>query len=107
MTCFTPSTSMAYCRTDRQLRSVCTTTLATLRWTNSSPGARPTISLAGTRLSEQPIHRYSGDCWAARSLKNDGFWAVMRDAQLRLRSKRVWREGTAESYAGRHSVEGR
>mgnify|MGYP003694316245 CR=1 FL=1 len=43
---------MAYCSTERQLRSVCTTTLATLRWTKSSPGARPTISLAGTRLSD-------------------------------------------------------
>jgi hypothetical protein len=46
--------------TDRQLRSVCTTTLATLRWTKTSPGSRPTIWLAGTRESEQPIHRNSG-----------------------------------------------
>ena len=57
MTCSTCSASTAYCSTDRQLRSVWTTTLATLRWTNSSPGSRSTISLAGTRLSEQPIHR--------------------------------------------------
>ena len=48
---------MAYCSTDRQLKSVCRTRFATLRWTNSSPGASPTISFAGTRLSEQPIHR--------------------------------------------------
>ena len=39
MTCPTFSTSTAYCSTDRQFRSVCTTTLATLRWTNSSPGS--------------------------------------------------------------------
>ena len=43
--------------TDRQLRSVCTTTFATLRWTKTSPGSVPVISFAGTRLSEQPIQR--------------------------------------------------
>ena len=31
---------------------------ATFRCTKSSPGSSPTISFAGTRLSEQPIHRY-------------------------------------------------
>ena len=36
-----------------------TTTLAMLRCTNISPGSVPVILLAGTRLSEQPIHRYS------------------------------------------------
>jgi hypothetical protein len=60
MTCFTFSTSTANCITDRQFRSVCTTTLAMLRCTKSSPGSRLTISLAGTRLSEQPIQRYFG-----------------------------------------------
>ena len=72
MTCFTSSTSTAYCSTERQLRSVCTTTFATLRCTNTSPGARPTIWFAGTRLSEQPIQRYSGACRSARSAKNGG-----------------------------------
>ncbi len=38
MMCSTLSTSTANCITDRQLRSLCTTTLATLRWTKSSPG---------------------------------------------------------------------
>ena len=33
------------------------TKLAMLRWTKSSPGWRPAMSLAGTRLSEQPTHR--------------------------------------------------
>lgn len=41
---------------DRQFRSVCTATLAMLRCTNTSPGRRPTIWLAGTRLSAQPMH---------------------------------------------------
>ena len=36
--------------------------LATLRCTNTSPGSRPVIWLAGTRLSEQPIHMYLGVC---------------------------------------------
>ena len=48
-----------------------------LRCTNTSPGARPVIWLAGTRLSEQPIQRYSGDCWCARLLKNSGSAARM------------------------------
>ena len=42
------------------LRSVWTTWFATLRWTNSSPGWQPVTVSAGTRLSEQPIHTYSG-----------------------------------------------
>lgn len=28
--------------------------------------------LAGTRLSEQPIQKYSGDCWFSRRLKKSG-----------------------------------
>jgi hypothetical protein len=52
--------------TDSAFRSECTTTLATLRCTNTSPGSSPVIWLAGTRLSEQPIHRYLGVCCAAR-----------------------------------------
>src|SRR5262245_2311845 len=84
MTCFTFRTSMANCSTDRQFRSVCTTTLATLRCTNSSPGSRPTISLAGTRLSEQPIHRYSGACWRSSRLKKSVSAAILRAAHARL-----------------------
>ena len=53
----------------RQLRSVCTTTLAMLRWTKTSPGARPMIWLAGTRESEQPIHRYFGACCVRQALE--------------------------------------
>src|SRR5579859_6888190 len=87
MTCSTLSTSTAYCSTDRQLRSVCTTTLATLRCTNTSPGMRPMISLAGTRLSAQPIHRYLGDCCSARRLKKSGWARLMPSAQARLLAK--------------------
>ncbi len=72
MMCSTSSTSTAYCTTDRQLRSVWITRFATLRWTNSSPGSRPVRRSAGTRLSEQPIHKKRGFCaWAKRS-KNSG-----------------------------------
>src|SRR3982751_4727809 len=88
MTCFTPSTSMAYCRTDRQLRSVWTTTLETFRWTKSSPGNRPTISLAGTRLSEQPIQRYLGDCWVESFSKKRESRVRISLAHCRLLSKR-------------------
>src|SRR5574338_1199874 len=88
MTCLTRRASTAYCSTDRQLRSVWTTTCATFRWTNSSPGGRSTISFAGTRLSEQPIHRYAGACCATRREKNSGFWRARAAAQRRLLSKR-------------------
>ena len=63
----TPSADTAYSMTAIALTSVAGTTLATLRWTKSSPGARPTISLAGTRLSEQPIQSRSGRwMWTSR-----------------------------------------
>src|SRR5690606_13022831 len=67
--------------TDRQLRSVCTTTLAMLRWTNTSPGAMSTIWLAGTRESEQPIHRNLGVWIFDRRWKKLGSSASMREAQ--------------------------
>src|SRR5690606_3960472 len=70
--CSTFSTSTANWITDMQLRSVCTITLAMLRWTNTSPGARPMTWLAGTRESEQPIHRYLGACSSDRRSKNCG-----------------------------------
>src|SRR3954470_5891406 len=95
MMCSTLSTSTANCITERQLRSLWTTTLATLRCTKSSPGARSTISLAGTRLSEQPIHRYFGRCWRDSRAKNSGSFRRMRSDQARLLSRRCWRLGMA------------
>jgi MFS family permease len=54
-------------------------------WTpNSSPGSRSTISLAGTRLSEQPIHKYSGACWRSSRLKKPASAATIRFAQARF-----------------------
>src|SRR5262245_46949768 len=81
-------TSTANWTVERQLRSVWTTTLATLRWTNISPGRRPTIWLAGTRLSEQPIQRYCGACWPERRRKNSGSCRVISAAHERLLAKR-------------------
>src|SRR6185503_1591483 len=82
-----PSTSTANWITDRQLRSVCTTTFATLRCTNTSPGWWPVIWFAGTRLSEQPIHRMRGRWMAARRSKNPGSCARMRSDHRRLFSR--------------------
>src|SRR5258707_11956130 len=84
MTWRTFSTSTANWIAVRQLRSACTTTLATLRWTNISPGRSPTIWFAGTRLSEQPIQRDSGACWCDRRAKNSGSWRAMSAAQRRV-----------------------
>src|SRR5215471_16588995 len=82
-----PSTSTAYCIAERQLRSVCTTTFATFRCTNTSPGCCPVIWFAGTRLSEQPIHRMCGVWIADRSSKNVGCCARTRSAHRRLFSR--------------------
>src|SRR3954470_5341324 len=76
--------STANWMTDRQLRSVCTTTLAMLRWTNTSPGARPVIWFAGTREAEQPIHKYCGDCSCSRRLKSCVSCASISFAHARL-----------------------
>jgi hypothetical protein len=46
--------------------------LATLRCTNTSPGSRPVISLAGTRLSAQPIHMYCGLCCCSQAREEAG-----------------------------------
>src|SRR5207244_10384412 len=73
---------------ERQFRSVCTTTLPTLRCTNNSPGASPTIWFAGTRLSEQPIQRYFGDCCRDNSRKNSGFTCRIPSDHARFLSKR-------------------
>src|SRR5690606_5252705 len=75
------STSTANCSVLRQLRSVCTTTLAMLRWTKTSPGIRPVIWLAGTRESEQPIHRYLGAWMRERRSKKVGSSALTFAAQ--------------------------
>src|SRR3546814_17453518 len=82
--CSTFSTSTANWITDMQFRSVCTITLAMLRWTNTSPGARPMTWLAGTRESEQPIHRYLGACSSDRRSKNCGYWLRTPADQARL-----------------------
>ena len=62
-------------------------TFATLRCTNNSPGNSPTISFAGTLLSEQPIQRNSGDCWATSFLKNSGSLEIILFAQSLLLDK--------------------
>src|SRR5829696_4898067 len=88
MTWPTRRTSTANWTADRQFRSAWTTTLATFRWTNISPGGRPTIWLAGTRLSEHPIHRYRGACWRDRRSKKSGSCRVMSAAHARLFANR-------------------
>src|SRR5690606_3651613 len=52
-----------------------------LRWTNTSPGAMSTIWLAGTRESEQPIHRNFGVWIFDSRRKKSGSSASMREAQ--------------------------
>jgi hypothetical protein len=54
----------------------------------SSPGNNPTISLAGTRLSAQPVHKYFCVCWPESLWKNPGSLAVTCATQRRLFSKR-------------------
>jgi hypothetical protein len=56
------------------------------------PGGRSTISLAGTRLSERLIQRYSCACLATSRSKKSGCAAVTRAAQRRLLEKRWARE---------------
>src|SRR5690606_8830243 len=83
MMCSTFSISTEYCSTLNMFRSVCTTMLAMLRCTKISPGLVPVTSLAGTRLSLQPIQRYFGDCSLASVGKKPGsFSAVCRDHSL-------------------------
>src|SRR5581483_2426602 len=87
MTCRTRSTCTAYWSAARQFKSVCTTTFATFRCTNISPGRSPQISVAGTRLSEQPIQTYAGDCCSASRAKKPGSRATRSAAHRRLFSK--------------------
>src|SRR3954463_3242222 len=58
------------------------------RWTNNSPGSKPTISLADPRLSEHAIQRYSGDCCRESLPKKSRCCRLMRSTQVRLFSKR-------------------
>ena len=88
MTCSTLSTSTASCRHASRFRSACTTQLATLRCTNTSPGISPVISDAGTRESEQPIHMYLGFCCWDNAAKKPGYCRSTDLAQRRLFSKR-------------------
>ena len=55
---------------------------------------RPTIWFAGTRLSEQPIQRYSGALAVGQIAKNSGSSAVIAAAQARLRSNNSVRSAT-------------
>ena len=64
------------------------------------PGASPTIWFAGTRLSEQPIHRYSGDWRSTSAEKKSGSSATAAAAQARLRSKSSVRSPTAVNLSG-------
>src|SRR3954462_11233630 len=88
MMCCTFSISTANCTVDNALRSECTITLATLRWTKTSPGSRPVIWLAGTRLSDQPIHMNLGFCCWVRLEKKPGRSRSICAAQARLWVKR-------------------
>src|SRR5690349_7305166 len=93
MMCWTLSISTANWIADSAFKSECTTTLATLRWTNTSPGSSPVIWLAGTRLSEQPIHMYLGDCCLVRLVKKPGRSRSICAAQARLWAKRSCMDG--------------
>lgn len=55
ITCLTLTYLMANSRTAQVLRSVGSTMLAMLRWTNASPGWSPSTVVSGTRESAQPI----------------------------------------------------
>src|SRR6476661_2243304 len=90
MMCSTLSMSTANWIVDSAFRSECTTTLATLRCTNTSPGSRPVIWLAGTRLSLQPIHMNLGRCCFTSPVKKPGRERSISAAQARLWSKRSW-----------------
>ena len=79
--------------TDKQFRSVWITTLAILRWTKISPGRRSTIWFDGTRLSEQPIHKYSGFC-CRESFAKKSRGSELRAIQLTIETDRwQWYDG--------------
>src|SRR3569832_1550740 len=86
--CSTLSTSTENWIVDSAFRSECTTTFAMFLWTNTSPGSSPVIWLAGTRLSEQPIHMYFGACCLVSDEKKPGRSRSICAAQARLWAKR-------------------
>ena len=104
MMCLTLSASTAYWITDSALRSECATTLATLRCTNTSPGSRPTSSLAGTRLSAQPIHRYCGVCCVSRLVKKPGLRCSMPSAQRDVLREQAGKVGVVGGVVGHGSL---
>mmetsp|Transcript_7767 Transcript_7767/g.16627 ORF Transcript_7767/g.16627 Transcript_7767/m.16627 type:complete len:211 (-) Transcript_7767:6-638(-) len=55
-----------------------------LRCTNTSPGIMLRIWFAGTRESEHPIHRISGDCPSLSLLKNSGSFSSTDAAHSRF-----------------------
>src|SRR5690242_12614760 len=97
MMCSTFSTSTANCITDRQFMSECSTRLEMFLCTNTSPGSMPRIWLAGTRESEQPIHRNFGVCCLDRRVKNPGSCARIDWDQRRLFSSSSCGDGMMES----------
>src|ERR1700758_1576762 len=84
MMCCTFNMSTANCTTDKQFRSLLATTFAIFLWVKTSPGARSSIWLAGTRLSEHPIQRYFGVCWRPKRWKNPTSTLRIRADQARL-----------------------
>src|SRR5690554_282979 len=62
----------------------------------------PTISLAGTRASEQPIHRYSGSCCLASFSKKSGSSSLIASAQRTLLSKSSSSSGMTCSKSGKN-----
>src|SRR6476659_6333152 len=103
MMCSTLSNSTANWMADSAFRSECTTMFATFLWTNTSPGSRPVIWLAGTRLSEQPIHMYLGVCCFVRPVKKPGRSRSIWAAQERLWAKRSWMWGMDSIVSFRHA----
>ena len=60
---------------------------AILRWTKSDPGARPVMTFGGTRESAQPIHKKSGFCSSASSVRCSGWFARVSALHWRLPSQ--------------------
>src|SRR6056297_3501633 len=89
----TARASTANSSAERRFMSDECTTLATLRWTKTSPGSRPATTFAGTRLSEHPIQRNSGCCRVARRAKYPGSAARRSADHAALRMKRSFSMG--------------
>lgn len=67
------------------------------RCTNISPGGRFSNWFEGTRLSEQPIHRYSGLCCLDNREKNSGSFSLIELAHAKLLSKRYFSDFKAQT----------